>query len=113
MERGGPDSRPWGFGTGAEREHTDGETSQATALAEGGGIRADDANLLQRDGLHADEAVPDRKDRLTGDGERRLVEQVVCLRNRAREGALDREDAEGDVAGRGRLRDGREARQGD
>jgi hypothetical protein len=72
---------------------------------------AHDANLVERDVPRTDEAVPDREDGLPGDRERRLVQEVVSLVDGARERALDRKDAEGDLAFRRRLDHGREARQ--
>ena len=58
-----------------------------------------------------DEAVADAERRLGDDRERVLVEQVVRLGDRAGERALDRQHAEVDLAARGRLGDGEEARQ--
>ena len=56
-------------------------------------MRTDLAHVLERHGRRADEAVPDREDRLGDDRERRVVEQVVGLVHRPDERALDREDA--------------------
>ena len=64
-------------------------------------MRPDDADLLERDRFGRGEAMPDRQHRLADDRERPVVEQVVRLGNRARERALDRENA---VAGLGRRR---------
>ena len=55
---------------------------KAAALVERGGVGAHDRDLLERDERRADETVPNRKDRLAGDRERRVVEQVVGLVHR-------------------------------
>jgi len=74
-------------------------------------MRADDLDLLERDVLRADEAVPDREDGLVRDRERRLVEEVVCLVDRPGQRALDRKNAERHVALCRRLDNGGEAGQ--
>jgi hypothetical protein len=61
-------------------------------------MRTNDLDLLERDVLRADEAVPDRQDGLARDRERRLVEEVMRLVDRPGQRALDRQDAECDVA---------------
>ena len=83
------------------------------ALVEGDGMRADDANLLERDALGGHEQVADRKHGLRRDRERRAVQQVVRLGDRARQRALDRQHAERDRAARRRLDDRVERRQRD
>ena len=83
------------------------------ALVERGRVRADDLDLLERHRGRANEAVADRQDRLAGDRERRVVEQVVRLVHRPGERALDGQDAERDVAVGGRLDDRGEARERD
>ena len=57
------------------------------------------ANVRELDAAWPDEAVVDRDDRLGHDRERRLVEQIVGLGDRADERALDGENAVGDPAG--------------
>ena len=49
------------------------------ALVERDRVGADLAHVLERHGRRADEAMPDREDRLGDDRERRVVEQVVRL----------------------------------
>ncbi len=84
---------------------------QDTALVERDRVRVDDPDLLERRPGPADELVVDRQHRLADDRERRVVEQVVRLRDRTGERALDREHAVLDLARGDRLRDGAEARQ--
>jgi hypothetical protein len=54
-------------------------------LVEGDGVRPDYPDLLERHLSDADEAVPDREHGLARDRERGSVQEVVRLRNRARE----------------------------
>jgi hypothetical protein len=56
-------------------------------------VRADLADVLERDRGRPDERVVDREDRLGDDRERRVVEQVVCLVHGSGERALDRQHA--------------------
>ena len=86
---------------------------QAAALVEGGRMGADDADLVERNVLRPDQAVADRQDGLARDRERRLIEEVVRLVDRAGQRALDREDAEGDLSVCRRRHHRREARQRD
>ena len=83
------------------------------ALVERDGVGVDGPDLRERHLLRPDEEVADRDDRLARDGERRVVEQVVRLRDGADERALDgRTPTSIDAVGR-RLRDRGEARQRD
>jgi hypothetical protein len=86
---------------------------QPAALVERDRVRVDGSDPVERDLGRADEEVSDGQDRLAGDRERRVVEQVVCLRNRTDERALDRQDADVDRARGRRLGHGGEARKGD
>jgi hypothetical protein len=99
--RGGDGGCPW-----HRRE-------EPTALVQRDRMRANDADLLPSYPSDAYEAVPDEQHGLAGDRERRSVEEIVRLRHRARERALDREHTERDRSVDGRLHDGVEARQGD
>ena len=100
--------------TGRGRGDRDGvgeRRQQPAALVERDRVRVDLADLGERDHGGADEAVVHGQDRLRDDRERRLVEQVVRLGDRADERALDREDAVGDAAGGDGLDDVGERRQ--
>ena len=58
---------------------------QAPALVERGRVRADDADRARAARARGpDEAVPDGEDGLAGDRERRVVQEVVRLVDRAR-----------------------------
>ena len=63
------------------------------ALLERGRVRAHDADLVERDLLPREQAVPDRQHGLGDDRDRPLVQQVVRLVHRAHERALDRQHA--------------------
>jgi hypothetical protein len=78
---------------------------EAPALVERGRMRADDADLPVLERLAGDEVVADRDGRLGDDRERRLVQQVVRLRDRADQGVLDREHTVGDLSRDGRPND--------
>ncbi len=86
---------------------------QLPALIERDRVRADDPDVLERKRGRPDEVVPDRQHGLRADRERGVVEEVVRLVHRARERALDREDAEQHRSVGGRFGDCREARERD
>jgi hypothetical protein len=82
---------------------------EAAALVERDRVRVHGGDVVERDLGRAHEEVTDGQDRLAGDRERRVVQEVVRLGDGAHERALDRQDADVDRAGGRRLGHGGEA----
>jgi len=82
----------------SERARVRHPCEQKPTLIEGDRVGADLVNPIKADRLQADQAVPDRQDRLGRDREPRAVQEVVRLRHRPHERALDRQHPEPDGA---------------